>query len=126
MNKKSRTARLNKGEHSDIVTIESEIVKIDDLNYKKVSFMKVDVEGAELMVLKGAIKTIKESRPVVMIEIEDRWIQSYGIKRKDISNFFSDLNYETHYYFDKKLIKCDITYTKSNNLIFIPPGHKII
>ena len=90
------------------------------------AFIKVDVEGAELMVLKGAIKTIKKSRPIVMIEIEDRWIESYGIKRKDISNFFSDLNYQTHYYFDKKLIKCDTTYTKSNNLIFIPHEHKII
>ena len=126
MDEKSRNARLNKGEHSNIVTIESEIVKIDDLNYKKVSFIKVDVEGAELMVLKGAIKTIKKSRPVVMIEIEDRWIESYDIKRKDIGNFFSDLNYQTHYYFNKNLIKCDINYTKSNNLIFIPHEHKII
>ena len=126
MDEKSRSARLIKGEHSDIVTIESEIVKIDDLNYKNVSFMKVDVEGAELMVLKGAIKTIKKSKPIIMIEIEDRWIESYDIKRKDISNFFSNLNYQTHYYFNKKLIKCDINYTKSNNLIFIPHGHKLI
>ena len=126
MDEKNRSTRLNKGEHSGTITIESEIVKIDDLNYKNVSFMKVDVEGAELMVLKGAIKTIKKSRPVVMIEIEDRWIESYDIKRKDISNFFSELNYQTHYYFNKKLIKCDINYTKSNNLIFIPHEHKII
>ena len=86
MNEKSRSARLNKGEHSDIVTIESEII-IDDLNYKNVSFMKIDVEGAELLVLKGAINTIKNSRPIIMIEIEDRWIESYDIKRKDISIF---------------------------------------
>ena len=80
MNEKSRNARLNEGEHSDIITIESEIIKIDDLNYKNVSFMKIDVEGAELLVLKGAINTIKNSRPIIMIEIEDRWIESYDIK----------------------------------------------
>ena len=86
MNEKSGSARLNKGEHSDIVTIESEII-IDDLNYKNVSFMKIDVEGAELFVLKGAINTIINSRPIIMIEIEDRWIENYDIKRKDISIF---------------------------------------
>ena len=120
MDEKKRSIRLNMGEYSDIVTIESEIIKIDDLDYKKVSFMKVDVEGAELMVLKGAINTIKNSRPIIMIEIEDRWIKSYDIKRKDISSFFSDINYQTHYLAEDRLVKCDINFTKSNNFIFLP------
>ena len=120
MDEKSRSTRLNKGEHSDIVTIESEIIKIDDLDYKKVSFIKVDVEGAELKVLKGAINTIKNLRPIIMIEIEDRWIESYDIKRKDISIFFNNLNYQTNYFSKGELVECDINSTNINNFIFIP------
>ena len=90
------------------------------------SFIKVDVEGAELKVLKGAINTIKNLRPIIMIEIEDRWIESYNIKREDIDSFFNDLNYQTHHYSDGILVKCDINSTKINNFIFIPQDHKVI
>ncbi|MBA65597.1 MAG: hypothetical protein CMG55_07345 [Candidatus Marinimicrobia bacterium] len=126
MDEKKRNIRLGMGEHSKIVTIESEIIKLDDLNYKNVSFIKVDVEGAELMVLKGSLNTIKKFKPIIMIEIEDRWIESYNIKRENINSFFIDLKYEIYCYFNGKLKKCDINFTKSNNFIFIPSNHRII
>ena len=126
MDEKKRSIRLSKGDHSDIITKELDIIKIDDLDYNKVSFIKVDVEGAELKVLKGAINTIKNLRPIIMIEIEDRWIESYNIKREDIDSFFNDLNYQTHHYSDGILVKCDINSTKINNFIFIPQDHKVI
>ena len=55
-----------------------------------------------------------------MIEIEDRWIDSYDIKRKDISDFFHKLNYYSYYFSNNRLIKCDINSTKNNNVIFLP------
>jgi len=36
-----------------------------------IKFMKVDVQGAEILALKGASKTIMSSRPVMTIEFED-------------------------------------------------------
>ncbi len=45
---------------------------LDDLNQKftdNISILKIDVEGAELEVLKGAVSTIKNHRPVIIIEI---------------------------------------------------------
>ena len=38
----------------------------------QVDFIKIDVEGYELQVLKGAEKTIQEFTPVIFIEIADR------------------------------------------------------
>ena len=35
---------------------------------KKISFMKIDVEGSEFKVLEGAIKTIKKYRPTIIFE----------------------------------------------------------
>jgi len=41
---------------------------IDNLKLKKLNFIKVDIQGAELNALKGGIKTIKKHRPIIFIE----------------------------------------------------------
>jgi len=38
---------------------------------RRVDFMKVDVEGHELSLLRGAERVLRESRPIVMIEMND-------------------------------------------------------
>jgi FkbM family methyltransferase len=43
-----------------------------------VTFIKVDVEGGELGVLKGAIETIKDCRPTWYIEIDANMTRRYG------------------------------------------------
>ena len=63
------------------------IKTLDDFNIPKVTFMKIDVEGMEIKMLEGAIKTIKRNRPVIMIE-------SFSEKFPMVDDFFSDLNYD--------------------------------
>ena len=46
-----------------------ELRRLDDVYTGRVSFMKVDVEGHELEVLKGAEETIRRCHPAIMIEI---------------------------------------------------------
>jgi FkbM family methyltransferase len=46
-----------------------EILPLDMLHLKNVSFIKIDVEGMEEAVLRGAAQTLQESRPVVVLEI---------------------------------------------------------
>ena len=47
-----------------------EMVRIDDFNLSNVGLLKLDIEGYELEALKGAELTIKESKPVVIIEVK--------------------------------------------------------
>lgn len=59
-------------------TIKANIVKIDDaLKGKKVTFIKMDIEGAEIPALKGAKKIIKEQHPKLAISayhyLSDLW-----------------------------------------------------
>ena len=51
-----------------------ETKKIDDLKLKNIGFIKIDAEGVELQVLKGAKKLIKKYKPTLLIEIEERYI----------------------------------------------------
>ena len=47
--------------------------KLDEFNFeKRVSFIKIDVEGHEIEVLEGSKELIKKFKPSLMIEIEER------------------------------------------------------
>ena len=45
-----------------------QIYPLDFFHIKKVSLIKIDVDGMEEEVIKGAMKTIKKSKPVIIIE----------------------------------------------------------
>ena len=49
--------------------------RLDDYNFEDVDLIKIDVEGHEADVLAGALHTIEASRPVLLIEIEQRHIK---------------------------------------------------
>jgi len=49
-----------------------------------IRFIKVDVEGAELQVFKGAVKTIGNSRPVIVFEHGLGGADYYGTHPEDI------------------------------------------
>jgi FkbM family methyltransferase len=60
-----------KSAHSDILTVRT--IKLDDycrqIGPKRVAVMKIDVEGMEHKVLKGAQNTIARDRPIIFCEV---------------------------------------------------------
>ena len=73
---------------------------LDSFNFKNIGFMKIDVEGHELGVLRGAEVTIERDRPVFLIEIEERHNPGYA---KDIFKFLVDRNYVVRFVFGGEL-----------------------
>ena len=49
-----------------------------------ISFMKVDVEGAECNVFQGGVETIKRNKPVIVFECGRRALSTYGFCFEDI------------------------------------------
>lgn len=45
---------------------------LDSYDFRDVGFIKIDVEGFEEAVIRGALGTIRRERPTVMIEMEER------------------------------------------------------
>ena len=75
-----------------------DLVSIDDLiaqnKIEPPNFVKVDVEGAELDVLKGMRETIKTHKPTIIYEVDDGDRTGYERKYRELANFFESLNYQ--------------------------------
>jgi FkbM family methyltransferase len=52
------------------VTVETR--RLDDCGIADVGFIKIDVEGFELQVLKGAAETLRRDRPNLIVEMEEK------------------------------------------------------
>jgi FkbM family methyltransferase len=76
-----------------------QVHRLDDMlsrsKLRKVDFLKLDVEGAELDTLKGASKLLSENlRPVVLVEVYDIRTMPWGYKAKEIVRHLSRFNYQ--------------------------------
>ena len=95
---------------------------VGNANLKKVDFIKLDIEGAELMALEGATNTLKNLKPTVCLECEnDRVLQ--------VSKYLENFGYHA-FVFDSNgmLIKLDlrgegnILPANTNQVFYIPSG----
>ena len=74
---------------------EVEATTIDSLDIQgKVSFIKIDCQGYDLKVMKGAKETIKKNKPTIVFEWEEDMSIEFDDTIKDVFNFYSELNYE--------------------------------
>lgn len=72
--------------------------KLDDFYIPyKVHFMKIDVQGYELMVLEGADMFLKTHRPLIAIELEDPCSLLFGYDSGDIIRKIRSYDYEIFY-----------------------------
>jgi len=50
-------------------TVQVKVKKLDDFDFAEIDVVKIDAEGNELPILKGATQTIERSRPILAIEV---------------------------------------------------------
>lgn len=93
-------------------------------NNCNLDFLKCDVEGAELLVFKGGIETIKKFKPIVFSEILRKWSKGFGYDPNDIFDLFRSIGYEVFCCRDGKLSEFGIMDDKTieSNFFFLDPA----
>jgi FkbM family methyltransferase len=58
-----------------------------------IDFVKIDVEGGELDVLKGASQILARHRPLIYCEMSESWTGAFGYAPQDLFKFVRSLGY---------------------------------
>jgi FkbM family methyltransferase len=64
---------------------------------RTVSLIKVDVQGAEAMVLKGAHRTIEIHRPAIFIEVDAEALERFGSSPRELIDLIVGMGYLPHH-----------------------------
>ena len=120
----------SKGPENHIITspnldtkdaVSVDIKKLDELFIEaEPTFMKIDTEGVELSVLRGATKILESDKMIgLLVEINGN-SERYNEADSDILNLLLDLSYFPYHYnpLNRELIKLD-SYEKKGNTLFI-------
>jgi len=93
-----------------------------------VAFVKIDVEGAELDVLRGSYTLLKKGRPVVYLETEPEWAERLGHSVPEVFTEMNNHRYSPYLLTPAGAIPTDVdSYLKQyrarrayNNVLFLP------
>jgi FkbM family methyltransferase len=80
--------------------IDIAVLTVDDLmaerGWPTVSLIKIDVQGAELDVVNGAIETLRRSRPALYVEVDDDALAGQGACARELVACLETLGYTPH------------------------------
>lgn len=77
-----------------------EVVALDDFlpEVSSLSFIKCDIEGAELFAFRGAERLIRSHLPTVLCEINPWFLDGFGIRLEELTGFFARDGYRLYRY----------------------------
>jgi FkbM family methyltransferase len=115
---------------SKIKKVKCKVTTIDKFmknRHDTVDLIKCDVEGAELFVFKGAIKTLKQCQPIIFTEMLRKWSKKFGYHPDNVINLLADLGYYCYGYINNKIKKIDYVTSEletTNFFFFHETKHK--
>ena len=88
-------------ERKDSNTVLCQLQTLDNFCTEKnavIDMIKCDVEGSELLVFQGAMKTIKRDTPFIFTEMLRKWSAKFGYHPNDIIQLLTSIDYRCFAY----------------------------
>jgi FkbM family methyltransferase len=90
-------ASLSSANATSGVAVDVSCTPLDDLcmerGLDRVRLVKIDVEGAELSVLRSMTRLLRHMKPIVVLELEPRLLTSFGTTSDSVVAFLTDHDY---------------------------------
>jgi FkbM family methyltransferase len=82
-----------KPEYSEVINLVSLDNYLKYYSMSRLDLIKVDVDGCEPDLLKGAVRTLKKYQPVIVMEVSHSHLLKYGITAWDYFSILKNLGY---------------------------------
>ena len=89
-------------------------ISVDAIIKEKVQFIKIDIDGPDLLALKSCNNIINSFKPKIIIELSEDSFRCHGIHYSEVIDFLNKKNYQCYEIlkipklFDRKLIKNEV------------------
>ncbi len=96
------THPFNKKSRENVITRKIKMITIDKIielhKLNNVKLIKIDTEGAEYQVLKGAITSLSNAKiPYIIAEINRFGLKKMNTSEQELRNYMSSLGYTTYF-----------------------------
>lgn len=97
---------------------------VEENGIARIDFLKCDVEGAELRVLKGGMKSLVRFKPAIVIELLRKWSAAFGYHPNDVIDLFNGLGYVCYGVGERALTEISrvTEETRETNYVFLDPA----
>jgi FkbM family methyltransferase len=101
-------SRLSGSNRETQQSLKVETICLDDwlpsrMENQNLNAVKIDVEGAELRVLKGMKQLLRQHKPILVVEAYDEHLQEFGDSLTALKEWIKEANYREHSYIDGNL-----------------------
>lgn len=88
-----------------------------------VRLVKLDIEGAELLALRGMRGVLERDRPFLIFEMDDEFLRELGASARELCAFLTEGGYELHRIVERgDLVPVREPPTERCNVLACPPG----
>ena len=110
--------------------VTAEVVALDEFlpAVERLSLVKCDIEGAELLAFRGAERMIDRHLPTVICEINPWFLEGFGIALADLLGFFDARGYLLYHYREeggrgrlREVAPADVV---EDNYVFVHPSRR--
>jgi FkbM family methyltransferase len=114
----------NLSEAEGVLSVTCKVKRLDDFvkeSQSYIDFVKCDVEGAELLVFKGGIETIRRDKPIVFAELLRKFAAKFNYHPNEVIELFRSCGYRCFTAHESTLVGIDVIYdqTVDTNFFFL-------
>jgi FkbM family methyltransferase len=110
-----KTSRNHRTEVASQITLDAYAAGLT-----RVDFLKCDVEGAELLVLRGAQETLRRWSPKILVELNPDWSQAFGHSPADTLAFLRSCGYRRFWLIGRISIPLSSDQSVAGNILCSP------